>query len=478
MLLRGSVAAVPALALLSVALPATVQHDAGGWVDWGRELLHGSLDTVWYPSWKPLPVLITAPAALAGSAAPTIWLVAARAGAIAGVLLAAWTAERAAGRLAGVVAGIAVVFTPGWLEYALAGLVEPTVLALVLGALACAVRQRPRVALGLLALAALGRVEAWPLLLGAAGWCVWRRTDRLLAAALVALVPALWLGGDWLGSGDPMRGGFLARLSGEAAAAARAGEGVAALGPALATMVPVPVLLLACAAVTLGVRARSRVEPALAGAVVAWVGADAVLVSRGFAPSARFLLPAAGLLTVLAADGLLRGLRALPTAPRGIAAATCLLAVVVVHWSTARTEVAEATWFARAERSLGRAVTAAGGPAAIRACGGATTLEAFRPYLAWRLDEGTTAVRPRAGLVFVLPHPGPPAPPAWTLAVHRPGAAVPGLRGRWRVLRHGAARRLGCRAAAARPRHRRARTPAGSALTSAPPRAPAPLRRS
>ena len=50
MLLRGSVAAVPVLALLSVALPATVQHDAGGWVDWGRELLHGSLDTVWYPS--------------------------------------------------------------------------------------------------------------------------------------------------------------------------------------------------------------------------------------------------------------------------------------------------------------------------------------------------------------------------------------------------------------------------------------------
>lgn len=472
MLLRGSVAAVPALALLSVALPATVQHDAGGWVDWGRELLHGSLDTVWYPSWKPLPVLVTAPAALAGNAAPTIWLVAARAGAIAGVLLAAWAAGPAAGRPAGVLAAVAVVFTPGWLEYALAGLVEPTVLALVLGAVACALRHRPRAALALLALAALGRVEAWALLLCAAGWCVRRRADRLLAAALLALVPALWLGGDWLGSGDPMRGGFLARLSGEAAAAAQAGEGVAALGPALASMVPVPVLLLAAVAVTLGARARSRMEPALAGAVVAWIAADAVLVNRGFAPSPRFLLPAAGLLTVLAADGLLRGLRALPSAPRGVAAATCLLAVVVVHWSTVRTEVAEATWFARAERSLGRAVTAAGGPAAIRACGGATTLEAFRPYLAWRLDEGTTAVRPRTAFAFVLPHPGPPAPPAWTLAVHRPGGAVPGLRGPWRLLPRGAGRGLGCRPAGAPRRPRRGPVPADSAPTSGPLRAP------
>jgi len=250
---------------------------------------------------------------------------------------------------------------------------------------------------------------------------------------------------------------------------------VAALGPALASMVPVPVLLLAAVAGTLGARARSRMEPALAGAVVAWIAADAVLVNRGFAPSPRFLLPAAGLLTVLAADGLLRGLRALPSAPRGVAAATCLLAVVVVHWSTARTEVAEATWFARAERSLGRAVTAAGGPAAIRACGGATTLEAFRPYLAWRLDEGTTAVRPRAELAFVLPHPGPPAPPAWTLAVHRPGGAVPGLRGPWRPLRHGGARRLACRPAGARGRHRRGRARADSALTSVPLRTSAAL---
>ena len=103
--------------------------------------------------------------------------------------------------------------------------------------------------------------------------------------------------------------------------------------------------------------------------------------------------------------------------------------MVVLHWSTARTEVAQATWFARAEQSLDRAVDAAGGPAAIRRCGGATTLEEFRPHLAWRLDEGTAAVRPRAAIAFVLPHPAPPAPAAWTLAVHRPGAEVPGLRG-------------------------------------------------
>ena len=404
-------------------------------------------------------MLVTVPAALTGSAAPVVWLVAARAGAIGGVALAAWTAGRAAGAPAGVVAAIAVVFTPGWLEYALAGLVEPAVLALVLGGLACALHRRPRAALGLLALAALGRVEAWALLLGVGGWCCLRRTDRLLAAALIAVVPVLWLGGDWLGSGDPLRGGFLARLSGEAMAAARAGHGVAALAPSLTGMVPVPALLLAAVGVVLGVRARSRVEPALAGAAAAWIGADAVLVCHGFAPSARFLLPAAGLLTVLAADGLLRGLHALPTAPRGLAAGTCLLAVVLLHWSTARTEVAHATWFARTEHSLDRAVDATGGAAAIRRCGGATTLEEFRPHLAWRLDEGTAAVRPRAAIAFVLPHPKRPLPAAWTLAVRRRAGAARARRAHWRLLSLGAPRRLRCsRRGHRRPsRHRPAR---------------------
>jgi hypothetical protein len=58
-----------------------------------------------------------------------------------------------------------------------------------------------------LALAALARVEGWLLLpLAAAyGWLAWRRGARRAALLLVPLaVPLLWLGHDWLLTGDPL----------------------------------------------------------------------------------------------------------------------------------------------------------------------------------------------------------------------------------------------------------------------------------
>jgi hypothetical protein len=79
-----------AVAGASLALRAGPQYDPFGWLIWGRELLHGRLDTLWYPSWKPLPVLVTAPAALAGHGALPLWLVVSRAVALAGALVAAW----------------------------------------------------------------------------------------------------------------------------------------------------------------------------------------------------------------------------------------------------------------------------------------------------------------------------------------------------------------------------------------------------
>jgi hypothetical protein len=58
-----------------------------------------------------------------------------------------------------------------------------------------------------LALAALARVEGWLLLpLAAAyGWLAWRRGARRASLLLVPLaVPLLWLGHDWLLTGDPL----------------------------------------------------------------------------------------------------------------------------------------------------------------------------------------------------------------------------------------------------------------------------------
>jgi hypothetical protein len=80
--------AVLALTALTFLMPSAPTYDPWAWIVWGREILHLDLSTVDGPSWKPLPVLLTTPFALFGGLAPDLWLFVARAGAIAGVVMA------------------------------------------------------------------------------------------------------------------------------------------------------------------------------------------------------------------------------------------------------------------------------------------------------------------------------------------------------------------------------------------------------
>src|SRR3954471_4431487 len=67
------------LAALTLLFPSTPTYDPWSWIVWGRQILHGSLDTVEGPSWKPLPIVFTVPVSLFGDAAPSLWLGIARA---------------------------------------------------------------------------------------------------------------------------------------------------------------------------------------------------------------------------------------------------------------------------------------------------------------------------------------------------------------------------------------------------------------
>ena len=63
------------LAALSLLVPSAPTTDPWGWIIWGHELVYGGFSTVMggAPSWKPLPVLFTAPLSLAGhDAAPLL----------------------------------------------------------------------------------------------------------------------------------------------------------------------------------------------------------------------------------------------------------------------------------------------------------------------------------------------------------------------------------------------------------------------
>nr|MDQ3725582.1 hypothetical protein [Actinomycetota bacterium] len=87
-MIRLAVVAALALAAASLALPFYPVYDPWAWLVWGRELVHGGLETAAGPSWKPLPVLTCAPLSLLGDAGPKAWLLIARTGWFCAPLLA------------------------------------------------------------------------------------------------------------------------------------------------------------------------------------------------------------------------------------------------------------------------------------------------------------------------------------------------------------------------------------------------------
>src|SRR3954470_10881015 len=97
-------AACLALAGLSLLAPSAPTTDPWGWITWGHELVYGGFSTVMggAPSWKPLPVLVTAPLSLFGGAAPALWLLVARAGGVYSLVVAFRLGKRLEGPAAGV----------------------------------------------------------------------------------------------------------------------------------------------------------------------------------------------------------------------------------------------------------------------------------------------------------------------------------------------------------------------------------------
>lgn len=304
-------AAIACLAALSLALPFAPVYDPWGWLVWGREILDLDLSTTAGPSWKPLPALLTTIFALAGDAAPQLWLLIARAGWIAAPLIAALLAfrlgpwmPRAERLLAAALAALGVIlfddeFT-SWARQFAGGLTEPLLVALVLGAVERILARRHGQALVLGLAAALLRPEAWPLLLAYGVWA-WRAEaiprPRLLGAA--ALIPLLWLAPDLLGSGDPLTGVERARE----ATGSPPVEALEAIGRSLDLVLWVFWAGFAYA-VYRARRSADRAVLLIAAASGIWIATVAVLAAAGFAGLPRFAAPAGALACVVGAIGL------------------------------------------------------------------------------------------------------------------------------------------------------------------------------
>jgi hypothetical protein len=223
--LGGAALVIGALSLL---IPSTPSYDPWAWLVWGREIVHFKLHTTGGPSWKPLPVIFTTLFAPFGKAAPDLWLVIARAGAVmaaAMVFKVSWRLTRAIGAqlvsdagggralvlgpalLAGVIASISLVFSGGYISDNALGYSEGLMTALVLISIDRHLDGKYRQAFAIGFFAALDRPEIW-LFWGPYGlWLWWKDPGaRKLVIGLFALIPVLWFLPEYWGSGHFLRG--------------------------------------------------------------------------------------------------------------------------------------------------------------------------------------------------------------------------------------------------------------------------------
>ncbi|MEA2379549.1 MAG: hypothetical protein QOD13_3456 [Thermoleophilaceae bacterium] len=308
-------------AAASVPLVSALNYDAWGWLLWGRELVgHLPFTTAGYPSWKPLTALVAVPLAPLGSAAPYLWLGLARAGAAVALLLAYRLGRRVAGPWAGALAAATLMLVPGWLLQTGVGGSEPLLTALLLGAVERHAERAHGQGLALALLAALLRPEAWPALL-LSGAVAWRRAQlRPFVALAVVAVPALWFGGEYLGSGSPFTGGELARMSKEAHALQQSDNPppLVVLQRA-AQMLSLPLLLGLPLGVAAGWRRRDPVLLALSAGAIVWTAEVATMAALGYAGIPRFLFPATAAGAVVGAAGLVLAIRRARRVPARVA---------------------------------------------------------------------------------------------------------------------------------------------------------------
>jgi len=410
------VAGCAVLAIVSLAVPATLGYDPWAWLVWGREVGRASLDTTGGPSWKPLPVAGTTLLAPLGGLVVPAYTVLARTAALLGVVAVARLAARLGGPVAAVFAAVALALTPDgdprFVRLLLEGHEAPWSMGLAAAALLALHDRRPRQALAWTWLLALLRPEAWPFLAALVAWQAgwrpsvgrgerarrsarpsrWATPARRSSAArwgVTALVsvPVLWFVPDRIGSGSAVHGAAHAQVLAEEPVGSRLADGAAtALG-----MVPLPVWALAAVAVVAAWRRRDPMPAAVAAAALAWtalvVGMAALL---GYAAISRFFLPAAAVACALAGAGLVP---ATTWARRRGAATAVVLAVLAALLVAPRVlgvgdvlgEVADR---GRLEEDLDATVEAAGGTAALARCGSAvvTARTLLRSAAAWKLD--------------------------------------------------------------------------------------------
>jgi len=409
------VAGCVAAAALSLLIASQTTYDPTAWLIWGREIIHGELSTTAGPSWKPLPVAVTVPAALLGDAAQQdIWLVAARAGALVAIVLAYRVAHRLAGPVAGTIAAAALLIAEGFASRAFRGTSEGLLAAFGLGAVEAHLAGRRGIAFALVAGTALIRPELcaavalYGLWLASTHPAAALRTRWLaITAGACALIVAAWLVPEKIGSGELFRAASRALYPVPGSPAQSSYPFIATFANA-APVLAWPLYAAGVALVVVAARRRTadgRIVLALAALATALMVTVALMAQGGFTGSTRYLTIPIALTCVIGAAGCVR----LAAAARGrlspraataaIAVATLAAAPFFVH-DAVRTadEMSSGLAEAAAYDALPGTIDRAGGRAAVLRCGMPYTdpFDTQAVARALRVHEIDVGIRPRA----------------------------------------------------------------------------------
>ena len=416
------------LAAISAAvLPTVPSYDPWAWISWGREVTdpHLGFTVTGGPSWKPLPVVFTTIWGLFGStAAPTLWVITARAGGLLGIVAAYLLASRLirgprwAKVAAGLIAGAGIVITQAWWNEMFRGTSEPLEIATALWAVLAFLDGRRGWAFAFGVATSLLRPEAWPLIIVYAVW-LWFKEPRLRVPVVLGLfsIPFFWFVPPWVGSGQP----FLAAVHAEDY---NGGLGSDRLFGVLGRGIDIQLLPVLLASVVAAVFAwfdkpRDWLLLSLAGATVVWWVIVVGMTLDGYPGLERFYLPAAGMTCVLAGVGIVRlaqlGASVVPSGRTAVGIGlTAVLVAITIPWVGSRINQASAEYHTANQavtrlNQMTAAVAAVGGHAGVFPCKSsfAAVNHSVQTALAWKLHVtlgrvGTTMRH--QGVMFVGPH--------------------------------------------------------------------------
>jgi hypothetical protein len=455
------------VAAISLLVPSTPSYDPWAWIVWGREVVHLNLHTTGGPSWKPLPMIFTTVFALFGKAAPDLWLMIARAGALVAVVMvfrlsfrltrrigswftAATDTDRLAAfipaLLAGAIAAVGLALSGGFISDNALGYSEGLAAAVILIAVDRHLDGRPRQAFALGFLAALDRPEIW-LFWGPYGlWLFWRDAGaRRLVIALFVLIPVFWFLPEYWGSGQFFRGVNRAQHPRSNSLAFAhcpfCSELVNAAWPTILLRIKLAAVVLVLAVAGLSWRAWRRQgvaglrEPSRNAQIVAaltglgglaWFVVIAVMTQVGFSGNNRYLVIGSALVEVCGAvawgwaaqeignlvarvAGRGRAAAGRRLAPAGyavvLAAFVMLPSFVGGNLISIQRTHRSLVYQAHLRQGVTRLVARYGGPAKVLSCGTVMT-EGFQvPMVAWTLGVHTAVIE-------APPPEGEPVPPA------------------------------------------------------------------